>query len=41
MGKENLEPLLGSQNCVYGKVGLGYKSESKNKTKQHIFFKIR
>jgi len=23
-GKENLEAVLGSQNCVFGKVGLGY-----------------
>jgi len=34
MGKTNLNVLLGSQNYVFDKVGLGYKPIFHNKVKQ-------
>jgi len=40
-GKENLEAVLGSQNCVFGKAGLGYTPihEKKAKTFSSFFSK--
>jgi len=36
-GKANLEVVLGSQNCVFGKAGLGYIHEKKAKKFSSFF----
>ena len=37
-GEANLEAVLGSQNCVFGKAGLGYNPSFKKKTKKFSSF---
>ena len=37
-GEANVEAVIGSQNCVFGKVGLGYNPTFKNKTKKFSSF---
>ena len=37
-GKANLEVVLGSQNCVFGKAGLGYTFIHENKAKKFSIF---
>ena len=37
-GEANLEVVFDSQNCVFGKVGLGYNSSFQNKTKKFSSF---
>jgi len=37
-GKANLEVVLGSQNCVFRKVGLGYNPTFKKKAKKFSGF---
>jgi len=37
-GKSNLEAVLGSQNCVFGKAGLGYTLIHEKKTKKFSSF---
>jgi len=37
-GEANLEVVLGSQNCEFGKVGLGYNPTFKKKTKKFPSF---
>ena len=37
-GEGNLEAILGSQNCVYAKFGLGYNLTFKNKTNKFSSF---
>jgi len=38
-GQSNLETVLASQNCVFGKVGLGFYPKSKNKPFSSFFEK--
>ena len=37
-GEANLEVVLGSQNCLFGKVGLGYNPSFQKKTKKFSNF---
>ena len=37
-GEANLEVVLGSQNCLFGKVGLGYNPSFQKKTKKFSIF---
>jgi len=37
-GKANLEVVLGSQNCVFGKAGLGYTPTYEKKAKKFSSF---
>jgi len=38
MGMKNLNVVLGSQNCVFDKVGIGFKSMFKKKTRKFSSF---
>ena len=40
MGKSNFENVLAFQNCVFGKAGLGFNPQSKNKEFSKSFSKL-